>query len=81
MPKKTQKMHIVGIRRAGGGFCIPHTKRLMRGKLAGQGQAPETYEPARGGAVEVRGAGVVRTRSLGVGLSIKPPKQKRYISL
>ena len=74
-------MHIIGIRRAGGGVCIPHTKRLMRGKLSGQGQAPDTYEPIRGAVEEVRGAGVVKTRSLGVGLAIKPPKQKRYISL
>ena len=75
-------MHIVRIRKTGTGLRVGHTGRMMKNKMSGHGQSSETYAPEN--HEEVRGkidSALPKSRSLGGGLAIRKPKEKKYVSL
>lgn len=74
-------MHIK-VQKLGSGVKISHTGRVFRNKMSGQGQSEATYSPEN--HEQVKGhpsAPLPRTRSLGGSLSVKKPKEKKYVSL
>jgi len=74
-------MRVIGIKKVGGGFNVRKTGNLMRAKMAGLGPSAETYDPTNADAVRTPSNPLPKTRSLGGGMAVKQPRQKKYISL